>query len=296
VSIAVEMFPAHKSNARPGFRQIHEPSGKPVNYEKVVKGIGPVDPSEIRKGFEYEKGQFVLLGDEDIDAVRLETKKTVELTQFVDASEIQPIYFDSAYFLVPADELAEDAFRVVRDALAETGRVGLGQLALRGREYLVAVQPMGKGMTLATLHYQDEVRRPEAFFAQISAEKSDEELLAIAKQLIGKKTAPFDPAAFTDHYQAALRELIETRIQAKGGTTAKTAAERPRHAGTNVVDLMAALKKSLEGPGQERSARAGRTKRAASRTIGEPAASRPRAKSGSERGAAKPSATRKKAS
>jgi DNA end-binding protein Ku len=126
VSIPVEVFSATKTGARFAFRQIHEPSGKPIHYDKVVDGIGPVDTDEIVKGYEYESGKYVLLEPEEIDAVKLETKKTLELVQFVDASEISPIYYDKPYYLVPADDLAEDAYRVVRDALrpwsADTAR------------------------------------------------------------------------------------------------------------------------------------------------------------------------------
>eukprot|EP01035_Chromulina_nebulosa_P057502 gene57502-78780_t len=150
VSINVEMFPATKPSAKPSFLQIHEPSGKPIHYEKVVDGIGPIDTDDIRKGFEYEKGDYVLLTDEEIDAVKLETRKTLDLIQFVDEDDIPALYYDAPYFLSPADELAEDAFRVVRDALRKSRKVGLGQLALRGKEYLVSIRPCGKGMLLET--------------------------------------------------------------------------------------------------------------------------------------------------
>src|SRR5436190_15905577 len=136
VSINVEMFTAHKSGATTAFNQIHKPSGKRVHYQKVVDGIGPVDADDIKKGYQYEKGEYVLLEDEELDAVKLETKKTLDLVQFVDEGEIPPLYYDAPYFLAPADDLAEDAFRVVRDAMRKAGKVGLGQLALRGKEYL----------------------------------------------------------------------------------------------------------------------------------------------------------------
>ena len=130
VSINVEMFPAHKSGAKTAFNQIHAPTGKRIHYQKVVDGVGPVDADDIKKGYEYEKGEYVLLEDEELDAVKLETKKTLDLVQFVDEAEIPPLYYDSPYFVAPADDLAEDAFRVVRDALRKSKKVGLGQLAL----------------------------------------------------------------------------------------------------------------------------------------------------------------------
>jgi len=248
VSIPVEMFTATKSAAKPSFRQIHEPTGKPIHYEKVVDGIGAVEKDDIRKGFEYEKGDYVLLTDDEIDAVKLETRKTLELVQFVEEGEIPPMYFDTPYFIAPADELAEDAFRVVRDALRQSKKIGLGQLALRGKEYLVAVRPCGKGILLETLHYADEIKKSDSFFSEIPAKSTDPDLLDVATALIDKKTSKFDPAEFKDHYNAALRELIARKLKSKGKKVA-TEVEEPSKSprGDNVVDLMAALKKSLEG-------------------------------------------------
>ena len=248
VSIPVEMFTATRSAAKPSFRQIHEPTGKPIHYEKVVDGVGPVEKDDIRKGFEYEKGDYVLLTDDEIDAVKLETRKTLELVQFVEEGEIPPMYFDTPYFLAPADELAEDAFRVVRDALRKARKLGLGQLALRGKEYLVAVRPCGKGILLETLHYADEIKKSDSFFSEIPAKSTDPDLLDVATALIDKKTSKFDPSEFKDHYNAALRELIARKLKSKGKKVA-TEVEEPSKSprGDNVVDLMAALKKSLEG-------------------------------------------------
>jgi len=245
VSINVEMFPAHKSGATTSFNQIHAPTGKRIHYQKVVDGVGPVPADEIRKGYEYEKGEYVLLEDDELDAVKLETKKTLDLVQFVDEAEIPPLYYDSAYFLVPADELAEDAFRVVRDALRKSKRVGLGQLALRGKECLVAIRPCGKGMLLETLHYQEEIRKSDSFFSEIPAKSADPDLLEVATALIDKKTAKFDPTEYKNHYQAALRELIQRKLKSKGRRI-EVEEEKPRQESGNVIDLMAALKKSLE--------------------------------------------------
>lgn len=248
VSIPVEMFTATKSNAKPTFHQIHEPTGKRIHYQKVADGVGPVESSDIRKGFEYEKGDYVLLTDDEIDAVKLETRKTLELVQFVEEGEIPPMYFDTPYFIAPADELAEDAFRVVRDALRKSKKLGLGQLALRGKEYLVAVRPCGKGILLETLHYADEIKKSDSFFSEIPAKSTDPDLLDVATALIDKKTSKFDPAEFKDHYNAALRELISRKLKSKGKKVATDVEEPSRSPrGDNVVDLMSALKRSLEG-------------------------------------------------
>ena len=246
VSIPVEVFTATKSNARPTFRQIHEPTGKPIHYEKVVDGVGPVDRDDIKKGYEYGKGDYVLLEDDELDAVKLETKKTLELVQFVEEDEIPALYYDTPYFVAPTDELAEDAFRVVRDALRKAKKVGLGQLALRGKEYLVSIKPCGKGLLMETLHYEDELKKSDSFFSEIPAKSADAELLEVATALIEKKTSAFDPKAFEDHYQAALRELIQRKLKSKGRKV--TDVEEPsRTSRGNVIDLMSALKKSLEG-------------------------------------------------
>jgi DNA end-binding protein Ku len=247
VSIPVEMFSATQSARKIAFRQIHEPSGKPVHYQKVVAGIGPVDTDDILKGFEYEKGKYVLLDDEDIDAVKLETRKTFDLTQFVGACEIEPIYFDKPYFVVPQDELAEEAFRVLRDALRKTQMIGLGQLAMRGNEYLAALKPCGSGLLLETLHYAEEIRKADPFFTAIGKGKADDDLLAVAEELIRRKAAPFDASEYKNHYREALRKLIDERLKGKGQKVETEEEARP--SGGNVIDLMGALKKSLEGSG-----------------------------------------------
>ncbi|HZY67421.1 MAG TPA: Ku protein [Devosia sp.] len=252
VSINVEMYTAHKSGASTSFNQIHAPTGKRIHYQKVVDGIGPVDTADIKKGYQYEKDQYVLLEDEELDAVKLETKKTLDLVQFVDEGEIPPLYYDSPYFVAPADELAEDAFRVVRDALRKSKKVGLGQLALRGKEYLVAIKPCGKGMLLETLHYEEEIKKSDSFFSDIPAKSADADLLEVATALIEKKTDKFDPKIFKDHYQAALRELIERKLKSKGRKIEVEDDDGGKKQTGNVIDLMAALKKSLEHGGENR--------------------------------------------
>ncbi|MBL8597004.1 MAG: Ku protein [Devosia sp.] len=259
VSINVEMFPAHKSGATTAFNQIHKPSGKRIHYQKVVEGIGPVEAKDIRKGYQYDKGEYVLLEDEELDAVKLETKKTLDLVQFVDETEIPPLYYDSPYFVAPADDLAEDAFRVVRDALRKSKKVGLGQLALRGKEYLVAIKPCGKGMLLETLHYEAEIKKADSFFSDIPAKSADDDLLEVATALIDKKTDRFDPKIFKDHYQAALRELIQRKLKSKGRKI-EVEDDKPARQTGNVIDLMAALKKSLDSGARTPAKKAAATK------------------------------------
>ena len=248
VSIPVQIFTATKSGSSVSFRQIHEPSGKPIKYEKVVPGIGAVDVDEILKGFEYERGSYVLLKNDELDAVRLESKKTLELTQFVDAHEIDVLYYEKPYYVVPADDLAEEAFVVLREALRRTKKVGLGQLAMRGREYVVSIKPCGRGLIMETLRYADEVNKAAGYFRDIPDAKPDEELLELAEALIAKKTSPFAAEKFHDHYVEALRDLVDRKLKAKGGIVTPDEEETPKKGGSNVIDLMAALKKSIEKP------------------------------------------------
>ena len=249
VSIPVEIYSATRSGATIAFHQIHEPSGKRVQYEKVVPGIGPVDRDEIIKGYEYKKGNYVLLDEDEIEAVKLESKKTLDLSQFVDADGIDPIYFDKPYYVVPADDLAEEAFIVLREALRRSKKIGIGQLAMRGREYVVSLKPCGRGMVLETLRYDDELNKAQSYFRTIGDAKPDEDLLDLATTLIDKKSGEFDASDFHNRYVDALKDLIEQKIKNKGARIETPEEDEKPMRGTNVVDLMAALKKSLDRPG-----------------------------------------------
>lgn len=246
VSIPVELYSATRSTAGIALNQIHEPSGKRIKYEKTVPGLGAVEADEIVKGYEVEKGEYVLLSDAEIEGVKLESKRTLELVQFVDASEIDPIYFEKPYFVVPKDELAEEAFCVIRDALRAAKKVGLGQLAMRGHEYLCSLKPCGRGMVLETLRYADEVNKASGFFRSIPDDAAQPELMELAAALIEKRSAPFDPGKYRDRYDDALRALIDAKRTNKG---AKVEPERAPPARSNVIDLMAALKASIEKGG-----------------------------------------------
>jgi len=265
VSIPVEIYSATKSGAAVAFHQIYEPTGQRIKYEKTVPGIGPVDVDKIIKGFEYEKGEYVLLDEKEIEGVKLESKKTLELTQFVDSHDIDPIYFEKPYYVVPADDLAEEAFVVLREALKRSHKIGLGQLAMRGREYVVSIKGCGRGMIMETLRYADEVHKAASYFRDIGDTKPDEDLLDLAQTLIDKKTGKFDAAEFHDRYVDALKDLIERKKKGKTITIEDDRGSDPR--GSNVVDLMAALKKSLgSGGGAGATPKAAAKKPAAKKT------------------------------
>src|ERR1043165_3745429 len=227
VSIPVELYPATRTGAQIQFHQVHEPTGKRIKYEKVVPGIGPVDKDEI-------------------ESVKLESRKTLDLVQFVDEDEIDATFFDKPYYVVPADDLAEEAYVVLRDALKAAKKVGVGQLAMRGQEYVVALKPCGRGLLLETLRYADEVHKSSGFFRDIGDTKPDPDLLDMASMLIERKAGEFDPKEFHNRYVDALHRLIEEKQKKKGEKIIEDPdADAPPPKGSNVIDLWAPPKKSL---------------------------------------------------
>ena len=252
VSIPVELYSATKSGAAIQFHQVHEPTGTRIKYEKVVPGVGPVDRDEIVKGYEVSKGHYVLLDPEEIESVKLESRKTLDLVQFVDINDIDAMYYEKPYFVVPADDLAEEAFVVLRDALRAAKKYGVGQLAMRGQEYVVALKPCGRGMLLETLRYADEVNKAQSYFREIEDREPDADLLDMAAMLIERKTGKFDPSEFHNRYVEALHGLIKEKQKAKGEKVIQDPdADAPPPKGSNVVDLMAALKRSLGEQGDK---------------------------------------------
>jgi DNA end-binding protein Ku len=242
VAIPVEIYPAAKSAPQVSFRQIHRKSGQRVRYEKTVPGIGPIKAEDIAKGFEVNRNEYVLLDEEELKAVRLESKRTLELSQFVDRDEIDDMHFDTPYYVVPADELAEEAYIVLREALRRAKVVGLGQLTMRGREHVVALKPCGRGMILETLRYADELNKAASYFRDIDDATPEPEMLELASALIERKRAAFDPTKFRDSYVAAVMQLVEEKR--RRGTIATKEEQQPT--GSNVIDLMAALRRSVE--------------------------------------------------
>lgn len=248
VSIPVHLVPATKSSAKISFNQIHKPSGKRIRYEKVVPGLGAVDTDDIVKGYEVEKGKYVLLEDKEIEDVKLEAKKSVDLVQFVDEHSIDPVYFEKPFFVLPDDENEDgvEAYVVLRDALKKAKKVGIGQIVVRGQSSLVALKPSGKGLMMETLRYADEVQKADKAFSDIPAAKPNADLIEMAEELIEKKSGTFDPAGFKDKYQVALRELIDAKLEKR----APQAIEEPR--ADNVIDLMEALKRSVGREGKDK--------------------------------------------
>jgi DNA end-binding protein Ku len=262
VTIGVEIYNAVESKADISFRQIHKPSGRRVNYEKVVQGIGKIDSKDIVKGYEVDKDTYVTLDPEEVEAVKLESKKTIDLVQFVDAKDIDYRYFERPYFVAPTDALSGEGYVVIRQALRETGKVGLAQITISGREWLVAIAPLEDGLVMEMLRYADELRRPEDFFDEVPAAKPDREMVDLAVQLIGKKSKAFKPETFEDRYQTALKALIQDKL--KGRRIVAHEQERPK--GGNIVDLMEALKRSVKASSEKPPSKAGTPKAKSTRS------------------------------
>ncbi len=243
VSVPVQLVSAVKTGARLAFHQIDKSTGKRIRYEKVAPGLGKVEADNIVRGFEVAKGQYVLITDEDIDQVKIEARRTIDLMQFVDHCEIDPIYFDKPYYVLPDGELAEEAYGVLRDALRGTGKMGLGQFVMRGREYVVALKPCGAGLLLETLRFADEVRAAAPLFADVGEDTPNEELLDLAKELINRKAGKFEPGKFHDHYTEALRAMIEAKAKHKPVTVDEDDGGGNRN---NVIDLVEALRRSVQ--------------------------------------------------
>lgn len=242
VTIPVKMVSATRTTNEIAFHQIDRKTNQRIRYSKVVPGKGEVAKEDIVRGYEFEPGRYVLLDDEELDAVKLESKHTIELTQFVDACEIDPLYFEKPYFLLPDGDVAEEGYRVIRDALRAMGKVGIGQQSIRGRENLVTIHPAGNGLLMETLRYEEEVKEADEVFADIAKGKLRGDLIDMAKDLIARKAEPFDPGRFENHYAEALRDLVRRKVET--GSSVAVDEDEGEKPGT-VVDFMEALRRSL---------------------------------------------------
>ncbi len=240
VSIPIQVVPATKTGAKIAFHQVHKPSGARIRYQKVAPGVGPVDTDEIVKGYEDKKGKYVLLEDKEIDKLKLEAKKTIDLVQFVGNHEIDPVYFERPFFVLPGEDEDAEAFVVLRDALKKTKKIGLGQIVIRGKGSIVALKPCGRGMMLETLRYADEVKKADSAFSGVPNVKPEADMIELAEELIEKKTKKFDASAFKDSYNDALRELIDAKAEHR---QIRDIEEAPQTA--QVINLMEALRKSV---------------------------------------------------
>src|ERR1700733_9627722 len=245
VSFGVQMFPATEAKSEIRFHQLNRKTGERIRHQNVSGDDDPLEKDEIVKGYEYSKGEFVMIEPEEIENLRIPSRKTLDIAQFVEKDEVDPTFFEKPYFVAPDNPSQGEAFAVVRKALQATGKVGLGKIAFGGREHLVAISATEDdkqlGMMAYTMRYAEELRNPDEYFGDIKKVAIDGDQLALAKQLIQKKTSAFDPSKFKDEYEAALRAMIHAK-----GKQPPTPKSAPAAKSTKVVNLMDALRKSVQ--------------------------------------------------
>jgi len=242
VTCPVSLFNATTSVNDVSFHLLHKKTHKRINMVPHEAKLGAVERKDLVKGYEFEPGKYVILTPDEIAAVRLPSTRAIDIEQFVDASEIDHIYWDNPYYLAPKGKNPSPAYTVIRDAMAESSKVALGRLVMHNRERLVALEPRGKGIIMTTLRTHDEVRDEADFFENVPATKADKKMLEIAEKIIDQQAGEFDPSQFNDRYEDALKDLIKRKQKGKVVTDEPAAPKDEK-----VIDLMEALKRSLSG-------------------------------------------------
>jgi DNA end-binding protein Ku len=247
VSCSINVNPATSSSERVSFRQINKQTGNRLRQQLVDEVTRePVDASDKGRGYEVDKGVFIPVDEDEIEALQVESKHTVEIDSFVPAAQIDKRYYDSPYYIAPNDDVGEEAFAVIRDAMRGKGVVALGRIVLNKRERVIALEPLGKGILGTTLHYAYEVRRAQDYFDGIKDIKTEPEMLKLAEHILESKKADFDPNSFEDHYETALVEMLRKK---QAGFKPPKGKDKPVPP-TNVVSLMDALRKSIAEGGR----------------------------------------------
>jgi DNA end-binding protein Ku len=247
VNIPIKVFPATESSATLSFNQLHGECQTRIQQKKWCPHCErEVANSELVKGYEFEKGRYVVLDEEDFDKVRPESTRVIDLVQFADESAVDPMYVDRAYYLAPDGPMGADAFAVMRDGMK--GKVGVGKLALYGREYLVAVKPQGRGIVMYTLHHAAEIRSIDQVedLNSVTTEVKPQEI-KLAKQVIETFDGPLDLASYKDEYREGLQQIIDAKIAGQE-VVAPAEPETP----PKVVNLMDALRRSLDAVSVEK--------------------------------------------
>jgi len=244
VSCAVALYNASSSSERVSFNTLNRKTGNRLKQNMVDSVSGePVDTADRVKGYQVAKGQYVMVEDDEIEALKIESTRTIEIETFVPASEIDEIYLDSPYYLAPDDKVAEEAFAVIREAMTKKKMVGIGRIVLSRRERMLMLQPRDKGMLATTLRYPYEVRQGNEIFDEIGDTKLPAEMLDIAQEIINRMSGHFQPDSFSDRYEEAVVAMLRAKQQ--GQTFTVPEPSQP----ANVVNIMDALKKSLEAAG-----------------------------------------------
>ena len=241
VTFPVQLYAAVTDTQKIKLHKLSKKSGERIHYKDTTESEGAVSKENIVKGYEYEKGQYVEIDDSELKKLKVESRHTIDLVQFTDLKDIDPIYFDKPYFVAPDGDIAMEAFITLRDALRDTKKVALGQITIGGRERIAAIKPCHNGLILETLRYSYEVRQAAQYFDVVDEDvKPHKDQILLAEQLIEAKSGKFDPKAFKDSYQEGLLEIIQAKLAHR---KVHLPAGRPEPG--NVVNIMDALKRSL---------------------------------------------------
>jgi DNA end-binding protein Ku len=265
VSCPIALFPATSEREKISFHQLNKKTGNRIKYRKVDIDTGDeVEPQDIIKGYEVSKGDYLELAPEELEAVALDSTRTIDIDEFVPRSEIDELYMRDPYYLIPDGDVGQEAFAVIREAIKKEGMVALGRVVFTSREHVIMLEARGKGLMGMTLRYPYEVRKEEDYFDELPDQKVSKDMLDLAKHIVDTKAGHFQPEKFEDHYEQALKDLLKRKQEGKP-------IERPKdHKPSNVVNLMDALRKSVEaeGGGGRKSARSTTAPRRAPKKAG----------------------------
>jgi len=243
VSCPIALSPATSSSEKISFRQVNKATGNRIRYKKVDSETDEeVTSEDIGKGYEVGKNEFLLMDDEELEAVELESTHTIEIVQFVPFAQIDKRYYDQPYYIVPNDDVGVEAFAVIREAMVGKGVVALARVVMNKRERVIALEPHGKGLIGTTLHYAYEVRKAEDYFGDIPDIKIAPDMLKLAQHIVEEKEGEFAPEEFVDHYEEAVVEIIRKK---QAHIPLKKSSEKAA-APKNVINLMDALRRSVQ--------------------------------------------------
>ena len=248
VSCPVALYPASSSSERVSFNRINTKTGNRLKQQMIDAETGdPVEKDDISRGYEYAKGQYLLVADDEIEKIKIESTHTISIDSFVPRAEIDDRYLDSPYYLAPTDQVGQEAFSVIRDAMRDKKMVGLARVVLSRREHVVLLEPFEKGLLATTLRYPYEVRDPAVYFEDIPELKLPAEMKDLAAHIVDTKAGSFQPQAFEDHYEKALVELLKSK---QAGLPLETVGDEAA-APPRVINLMDALRASIEASGKK---------------------------------------------
>jgi DNA end-binding protein Ku len=241
VSCPIALFPATSEREKISFHQINKNTGHRIKYQKVDAESGDeVEPADIIKGYQVGKGEYLQIEPEELEAIAIESKRTIDIDEFVPRKEIDELYFNNPYYIVPDGEVGQQAFAVIREAIRQEGMVAIGKVVFTSREHIIALEARGNGMMGVTLRYPYEVRKEQEYFDDIPDEKVPKDMLDLAKHIVDTKKAKFEPERFEDQYEDALKELLKKKQSGQ-----KIEAPREREP-SKVINLMDALRRSVE--------------------------------------------------